>query len=148
MENKFPCMRGKRLPVMSDFFKKLLLERSLFCDFISLISFLRLFGKPFSEYCHLGRNHTTANDKTCNSRSVHLMSRGYEMLSHTYRAQEYCLFHTKVCPGTCHKMMPCILVWWKFHRNAPIHLHKDSGICLIAILRLKDHIHNLQNGRR
>src|SRR5947199_10485001 len=106
MENKFPCMRGKRLPVMSDSFKKLLLERSLFCDFISLISFLRLFGKPFSEYCHLGRNHTKANDKTCNSKNVHPMSQGYEMLSRTYRVQEYYLFHTKVYLDLCHKIMP------------------------------------------
>jgi len=26
MENKFPYMKGRRLPVMSDFFKKLLLD--------------------------------------------------------------------------------------------------------------------------
>jgi hypothetical protein len=70
------------------------------------------------------------------------------MLSRTYPALECCLFHTKVCPGSCHKMMPYILVWWKFHQNALIHLHKDLGIYLIAILRLKDRIHNLQNGRQ
>ena len=90
----------------------------------------------------------TANDKTCNSKSVHPMSQGYEMLSRTYPGLGCCLFHIKVCPGSCHKTLPYILVWWKFHQNALIHLHKDLGIYLIAIPRLKDHIHNLQSDKQ